>query len=139
MLHELKKHVRLIVGQIACPLPPQSFIKGYDLILTSFPHYVERLRALGVKSEYFRIGFDERVLSLLGNINKSIDFSFVGGIGRHHNSAMSLLEYLVQHTSMCIFGYGSDSLPKSSPIHLRHGGELWGLICIALWRVAISL
>ena len=88
VLHELKQHVRLVVGQIACPLPPESFLKGYDLILTSFPHFVDRLRELGVASEYFRIGFDERVLSLLGNVDKDIEFSFVGGISRHHGRAI---------------------------------------------------
>lgn len=65
VLSDLKKSVRLVVGQIACPLPPESFLKGFDLILTSFPHFVDRLRALGIASEYFRIGFDERILTLL--------------------------------------------------------------------------
>ncbi len=127
VLRELKQHVRLIVGQIACPLPPESFLKGYDLILTSFPHFVPRLRALGVASEYFRIGFDDRVLTLLGNVGKDIDFSFVGGISRHHGGAIPLLEYLTEQTDMRVFGYGVDSLPSTSPIRQRHGGEVWGM------------
>lgn len=127
VLRELKQHVRLIVGQIACPLPPESFLKGYDLILTSFPHFVPRLQALGVASEYFRIGFDERVLSLLGDVGKDIDFSFVGGISRHHGGAIPLLEYLTEQTDMRVFGYGVDSLPSTSPIRQRHGGEVWGM------------
>lgn len=139
-LRELKQHVRLIVGQIACPLPPESFIQGYDLILTSFPHFVDRLRALGVKSEYFRIGFDERVLSLLGDVSKDIDFSFVGGISRHHGGAMPLLEYLAEQTDMRVFGYGADSLPSASPIRQRHGGEVWGMdMYRALARSRITL
>lgn len=127
VLRDLKQHVRLIVGQIACPLPPDAFLKGYDLILTSFPHFVDRLRALGVKSEYFRIGFDERVLSLMGDVNKDIAFSFVGGISRHHGGAIPLLEYLAEQVDMQIFGYGVDSLPASSAIRQDHGGEAWGL------------
>jgi spore maturation protein CgeB len=127
VLRELKQHVRLTVGQIACPLPPDSFLKGYDLILTSFPHFVERIRALGVCSEYFRIGFDDRVLSLLGEVDKDIDFSFVGGISRHHSGAIPLLEYLSEQADIQVFGYGSDSLPASSPVRQRHGGEVWGL------------
>lgn len=127
VLRELKQHVRLIVGQIACPLPPESFLKGYDLILTSFPHFVDRLRNLGVGSEYFRIGFDERVLQLLGTVEKDIDFSFVGGISRHHGGAIPLLEYLATHTDLRVFGYGASSLPSGSPIRARHGGEVWGL------------
>lgn len=127
VLHELKQHVRLIVGQIACPLPPEPFLKGYDLILTSFPHFIDRLRSLGVASEYFRIGFDERILSLIGKVDKNIDFSFIGGISRHHGGAIPLLEYLAEQTSMKVFGYGSSSLPESSSLRKRHGGEVWGM------------
>lgn len=140
VLREIKSHVRLVVGQIACPLPPESFLKGYDLILTSFPHFVDRLRALGVASEYFRIGFDERVLSLLGQVKKDIDFSFVGGISRHHGGAIPVLDYLADTMDMRVFGYGAGSLPLGSPIKKRHGGEVWGLdMYRALARSRITL
>lgn len=140
VLRDLKRDVRLIVGQIACPLPPDAFLKGYDLILTSFPHFVGRLRALGVASEYFRIGFDERVLSLLGTVDKDINFSFVGGISRHHGGSTPLLEYLTAQTDMRIFGYGADSLEASSPIRQRHGGEVWGMdMYRALARSRVTL
>jgi len=119
--------VRMIVGQIACPLPPESFLKGYDLILTSFPHFVPQLRALGVASEYFRIGFDTRVLEKLGDVPKDLDASFVGGISRHHGKAIPVLEYLARNTPMKFFGYGAASLDAGSPIRARHYGEVWGL------------
>jgi hypothetical protein len=127
VLARLRKHVRLIVGQIACPLPPESFVKGYDLILTSFPHFVPRLRALGVESEYFRIGFDTRVLQAIGTVEKDIGVSFVGGISRHHGKAMSVLDHLARETPIQFFGYGADSLDRDSPIRARHHGEVWGL------------
>lgn len=126
-LLELKGYVRLIVGQIACPLPQEAFLKGYDLILTSFPHFVPRLRSMGVATEYFRIGFDERVLTLLGDLDKDIDFSFVGGLSRHHAEATPLLEYLCENTDISIFGYGSESVPDASPIRPKHNGEVWGI------------
>ena len=127
VLARLRKHVRMIVGQIACPLPPESFLKGYDLILTSFPHFVPQLRALGVASEYFRIGFDTRVLEKLGDVPKDLDASFVGGISRHHGKAIPVLEYLARNTPMKFFGYGAASLDAGSPIRARHYGEVWGL------------
>jgi hypothetical protein len=140
VLRELKSHVRLVVGQIACPLPPESFLKGYDLILTSFPHFVPRLQGLGSKSEYFRIGFDDRVLPLLGEVERDIGFSFVGGISRHHGGAIPLMEHLALNTDIRFFGYGADSLPSSSPIRRRHGGEVWGLdMYRALARSRITL
>lgn len=140
VLARLRKHVKLVVGQIACPLPPESFLKGYDLILTSFPHFVPRLRAMGVASEYFRIGFDTRVLEKLGEVPKDVEASFVGGISRHHGKAVPVLEYLARNTPMQFFGYGANSLDQDSPIRARHQGEVWGLdMYRALARSRITL
>ena len=139
-LAELRPYVKLIVGQIASPLPPETYLKGYDLILTSFPHFVPRLRAMGVASEYFRIGFDTRVLELLGTVEKDIDASFVGGISRHHGKALPMLEYLARSTPIEFFGYGASSLGRRSPIVARHHGEVWGLdMYRALARSRVTL
>jgi spore maturation protein CgeB len=127
VLRQLKRDVGLIVGQIACPLPPDSFLKGFDLILTSFPHFVPRLRSMGIAAEYFRIGFDQRVLTLVGEVSRDIDASFVGGISPHHGKALPLLASMASQTSMRFFGYGANSLPRSSLVRQRHGGEVWGL------------
>lgn len=126
-LSRLKKSVRLLVGQIASPLPRKSIVRKYDLIMTSFPHFVNRLRNHGIVAEYLKIGFDERILDKLGNISKTEEFSFVGGIGRHHSHSISLLEHLCRDRRFSVFGYGVDALPKSSPIRRRHKGEVWGL------------
>lgn len=126
-LQALKKSVQLIVGQIASPLPPKPFCLGYDLILTSFPHFVPRLRSLGVPTEFFRIGFDPSILGRLGTIEKDIPVSFVGGISRHHGNALATLEHLAKNAPVEFFGYGVEDLDLQSPIRLRHHGEVWGL------------
>jgi hypothetical protein len=126
-LAALKQHVGIVVGQIASPLPPRAFVEAYDLILTSFPHFVGRIRGMGIGSEYFRIGFDTRVLERLGEVQKDIDVSFVGGISRHHGQAISLLERLARETGIQFFGYGAESLGSGSAIVARHRGEVWGL------------
>ena len=137
---ELKPYVKRIVGQIASPLPPQPYLQAYDLILTSFPHFVPRLRAMGIASEYFRIGFDPRVLDLLGPVEKDVDVSFVGGISRHHGKALPMLEHLANQTPIQFFGYGASGLPSSSPIKARHRGEVWGLdMYRALARSRVTL
>jgi spore maturation protein CgeB len=139
-LAELRPHAKLIVGQIASPLPPQACLKGYDLIMTSFPHFVPRLRAMGIASEYFRIGFDTRVLELLGTVGQDVDASFVGGISRHHGKALPMLEYLARSTPIEFFGYGASSLSRSSPLLARHHGEVWGLdMYRALARSRVTL
>lgn len=140
VLAALRPYVKLIVGQIASPMPPEPYLKGYDLILTSFPHFVPRLRAMGVASEYFRIGFDTRVLELLGKVEPDIDASFVGGISRHHGKALPMLECLARSTPIEFFGYGASNLSRSSPIVARHHGEVWGLgMYRALARSRVTL
>ena len=62
VLLNIKTYSRLLVGQIASPLPPISFLEPYDLILTSFPHFVDQIKKIGINSEYFRIGFDSVVV-----------------------------------------------------------------------------
>ncbi|OYT92564.1 MAG: hypothetical protein CFE43_07925 [Burkholderiales bacterium PBB3] len=139
-LAELRPFVKLIVGQIASPLPPDGYLTGYDLIMTSFPHFAPRLQAIGVVSEYFRVGFDTRVLELIGSVEKDINASFVGGISRHHGKALPMLEYLAGTTPIEFFGYGVKSLRQSSPIVARHHGEVWGLdMYRALARSRVTL
>ncbi len=127
VLKKLREEIPLVVGQIACPLPPVAFLENYDLILTSFPHFVPRLLELGVSSEYFRIAFDPHVLERIGPVKKDVDLSFVGGISRHHGNAVPNLEYLAHHTPIQFYGYGAKKLKRKSPIISRHHGEVWGL------------
>lgn len=139
-MSEIRPYAKLIVGQIASPLPPSDFLKPYDLVLTSFPHFVPRLRQLGISSEYFRIGFDTKVLTELGEVSKDVEASFVGGISRNHGKALPMLEYLAEETPIQFFGYGLQSLPPSSPIGRRHRGEVWGLnMYRALARSRVTL
>jgi spore maturation protein CgeB len=126
-LKALKPNVKLIVGQIAYVLPPRDFVEGYDLILTSFPHFVSMIRASGVASEYFKLGFDPRVADAFGDVPRDIDVSFVGAIGRSHKNAVPLLERLCRETPIRIYGYGAEDLPKDSPILERYEKEVWGL------------
>ena len=126
-LAEAKRHARLTVGQIASPLPPREFLIGYDLIVTSFPHFVPRLRALGVPSEYLRIGFEPRVLERLGPVPRSRPVTFVGGLSPAHARGNRLLEALAHRIPLDVFGYGVETLPQDSAVRRRHCGEAWGL------------
>jgi hypothetical protein len=136
----LRNSVRLVVGQNASPLPPDAFVKSFDLILTSFPHVVPRLRERGTSAEYFRIGFDAGILDQLGPVQKEVGASFVGGISRHHGQAVPTLEYLADNTPIEFFGYGANKLPLRSPIRRRHHGEVWGLdMYRALARSKVTL
>jgi len=127
MLSELKNDCRLIVGQIACPLPPHEYLRSYDLLVTSLPNYLEQFRSMGMPASYLPLGFEPRILSLVGRQRKLYDCTFVGGITPWHSTATSMLEEAAKRVHIDFFGYGSETLSPASPIRTTHHGEVWGL------------
>lgn len=129
ILYDLRKegHIGIVVGQIACPLPEPEYLAAFDLILTSFPHYVDRFRQQGIDSEYFRIAFDPVILDEIGETGIAHECTFVGGISPAHSGRLNFLEQLARRVDMKFYGYGADALAPDSPIASRHYGEVWGL------------
>lgn len=120
---------RLVVGQTASRTPSREHILALDLVLTSFPHYVDRFRALGGRAELFRLGFDERVLALLKPRAGCAPVVFVGGLDRRvHPGGVELVEQVCRELGdlVDVYGYGVGSLPGDSAIHARYRGEAWG-------------
>ena len=135
-LDRLHRHARLVVGQTASEPPEPHRLLGFDLLVTSFPHYVERFRRLGVASEYLPIAFDDAIPDLLREVD--VDPSpnaqrphavvFVGGVNpRVHPAGTALIERLCERTGLEVWGYGVDELRPDSPIRPRHRGEAWGM------------
>lgn len=137
-LRKIKRKVRLLVGQIACPLPPAVFLKPYDLILTSFPHFVDRLRKLGVQSEYFKIGFEERILEELSTTppEKKYDVVFIGGFSSVHQHATQALEALAAVVPVHVWSAGIQHLHVNSPLRRQYHGEAWGMDMYRIIRQA---
>jgi len=118
----------LVVGQIASELPDARRLRLFDLVLTSFPHFVDRLRGLGVHSEYLRIGFDARVLDRLGDRRPTADAVFVGSLARfQHGRGNEVLEQAAALAPIAFYGPGADEWPDDSPIRRGYRGEAWGL------------
>jgi spore maturation protein CgeB len=119
----------LVVGQIASPLPPDSRLKMYDLILSSLPNQVEYVRSVGVKAEFLPIGFDSRIIEGLDEYpERDIPVSFVGGISKYHPSTIPLLETVARsNVDLQIFGYGGENLAGNKKLFNLHGGEKWGM------------
>jgi spore maturation protein CgeB len=135
-LDQLRTTGIFVAGQIASPAPAAEILRGFDLLLTSFPHFVEEFRALGVDSEYLRIAFDERVPAALAAVGVEVDpgsqrpheLSFVGGLDPGvHPQRVELLERVCEVGDLAVWGYGSESLPAGSPIRSRFRGQAWGL------------
>lgn len=116
-LNKIRQKIKVtIIGQIASAINfNKSFLSVYDLILTSFPHFVKHFRDIGIKSEYFRIGFEETVLSKLKKTEKQYDVTFVGSFSRHHNNET------VVNAATDIWGHGI--VPQTKEYH----DEVWGI------------
>jgi len=126
-LAKMKPHVRLLMGQIAAPLPKEENLRCYDLIVSSLPNFVRYFRRMGVPAELHRLAFEPRVISKLGNRESKISISFVGSLSSKHQSRIHLLEYLCEHLDLEVWGQGVDSLPENSWIRRRYKGKAWGI------------
>jgi spore maturation protein CgeB len=132
----IRRRGAVVAGQIASRAPADRVLRAFDLIFTSFPHFVERLGALGVGAEYLPIAFDERVLDRLRG--RGVDPSpgsdrphgvtIVGGLEpKTHPNRIALLEAAGTRLGVEVWGYGVEALPTGSEIRGLHRGEAWGL------------
>jgi hypothetical protein len=127
-LRDVKPHVRLLIGQIASPLPKLEDFSCYDLILSSLPSFVEYFGQLGVPSQLHRWAFDTRILSQLKNDSEEIPVSFVGSVTWYHKERVKLLKHLCfDISSLEVWGQGGNDLPEDSPIRRHYRGTAWGL------------
>lgn len=127
-LQALRARSRILVGQIATEPPPETQLAHYDLLLTSFPHFVERFRKRGFATEHLRLGFDPRVLTQLGATERDLDVVFVGAIGASPRwRSNDLLQFAANRVPVDFWGYVTGQLPIDSAIRSRYHGEAWGL------------
>ena len=124
---KLKPLVKLVVGQVASPIPVYRSYKSYDLVLTSFPHFAEHFRKKKIKSEYLRLAFDERILKEVNQFNPKFKVTFVGGISKAHKQGKNLIREVSNRLPLEIFGYGKDALNPLSIAYKHHHGKVWGL------------
>lgn len=122
----LKQYTRLLVGEMAYPIPPNLDLTPFDLICSAAPHFVDRLRQAGARSEMLRLGFEQTVLDRVGVQPKNAELAFIGSVGKDHQQRMELLEALSQRVSLSCWGAGVDSLRADSPLRGRVNPPLWG-------------
>lgn len=128
VLRMLRGRSRLLVGQLANEAPAPEQLAPFQLLLTSFPHYVPRFRERGIASEYLPIAFDPRVLERLVDRPPSEGVVFVGALGRtQHSRGNELLERTARRVPIQFWGYNADAWPADAAIRRRYRGEAWGL------------
>jgi hypothetical protein len=126
-LIESKPCMRLLVGQIASPLPYNEDFRTYDLVISSLPNFVEYFRSREVPSEINRFAFEPAVLPRLKNQSPDIPVSFVGSLSPAHRTRILLLEHLCFNLGIHVWGSGVDGLPQDSSIRSRYAGTAWGM------------
>jgi len=118
---------RLLVGQIAAPIPDDGDLSFYDLMLSSLPNYVDRFRGLGLRAELHPFAFDPLVLEAVPARERDLAVSFIGSASIHHHDRVELLEALCrQGVPIEIWGQGVETLSRHSPIRQHHHGPVWG-------------
>lgn len=120
---------KILVGQIASPLPPDAFFSSYSLMLSAFPPQVEHFRALGIRAEHVPLAIESsRVPSTPRRLEeRSIEVSFVGSIGRHHRGSDELLRYVAREVpGFQIYTSSSKSKLKRLGLLQNFAGPAWG-------------
>jgi hypothetical protein len=127
VLRKLQARSSLLVGQIATQPPRFDRLGIFDLLLTSFPHFVHRFQEQGLASEYVKLGFDPRVIAELDD-DRRTGAVFVGAIGPSPIwRSNALIQHAAERVPVDFWGYKVGPLPADSAIHRGYRGEAWGL------------
>jgi len=126
-LTSIRPYVTLVVGQIASPVPVHAELTGLDLIFSSFPHFVEEFRRLGITAYYQPLAFEPRIDQTLTASERSLGVTFVGGLSPAHKERQLFVASLAKLVPLECWGYGADSLHASGVVQTRLHGEVWGV------------
>jgi hypothetical protein len=150
-LDALRAAGALVVGQIASAPPAPEVLRGFDLLVTSFPHYVDRFAGLGVDALELAIGYDVAVHEALraegvdpgAEAPRPHAVTFVGALNpATHAAGTRLLEELCHRdVPLEVWGYGVQLLDERSPLRDRWHGEAFGLDMhrvLAQSRIAVN-
>jgi hypothetical protein len=139
-LLRLGRCARRLVAQVGSKPPRPRKLRRYGLVVTSFPHFVDRFRRAGIRCTYLRIGFDDRVLARLkaeGACLATHGAVFVGTLKRaQHQIGNAALCEAAARTPLEVWGFGLEGYSADSPIRRAYRGEAWGLDMYRLLRSA---
>lgn len=117
---------RLLVGEIAYPIPDNLDLRPFDLLVSAAPNYVERLRQAGANAELLRLAFERSTLDRLGPRPKREGVVFVGYLSGHHQQRVRLLEEVSRRVPLSCWGTGGETLDPGSPLRELIRPPLWG-------------
>lgn len=118
----------LLIGQHAAPPYPPVDYSAYDLVVSSWPPALERMRASGVRAEHLALGFDPAVLEHLGELGRDLPLTFVGSLSTMHGERTRLIEALCEaFPEMRVYSPAVNDLPKTSAIRRCFAGPAYGI------------
>ncbi|KPA15174.1 Capsule polysaccharide biosynthesis, partial [Candidatus Magnetomorum sp. HK-1] len=123
----IRPYTKLIVGQIDTPISPNTYIKGFDIIFSSFPHFVKKFREAGITAYYQSLSFAPQILSSMPKTHRHYPLAFIGSISTEYRNEENFLEKFAEKNSIDFWGDGIENLPDNSFIRQRHHGKAWGL------------
>jgi hypothetical protein len=131
VLRALRAAGVFLAGQHASRPPPIKRLRHFDLMLSSFPHFVEWWRGEGIDAELFRLAYYERVgeaLDTSPGADGRAGAVMIGGLSpATYSRPTPMLEQLCAAVDVDVWGYAEGELPPSSPIMRRFHGPAWGL------------
>lgn len=127
ILRKLAPRSVIRVGEIASPLPPKRFIKGYDLIFSAHPGLVRAIENVGVKAIWNPLGVDPSSFAKEPAKDRDIDAVFVGSLGRlQRNTGPLLAEVKKLVPSLQIYGNVSRRALTKFGLTDNYMGPAWG-------------
>ncbi|NQU09151.1 glycosyltransferase [bacterium] len=126
-LTEMRPHYRLLVGQIASPVPERAHLRGYDLMLSSLPNLVGDFRQHGLRAELLRFAFEPRILERVPVGERPVPVSFVGSLSTDHRARAAWLEQLCRRVDLAVWGHGVTNTPPAAWVRRRYRGTAWGV------------
>jgi hypothetical protein len=119
--------IRMVIGQISAPLTEtMTDLSGYNLIISTLPHFVAEFRARGVQSELLKLAFEETILDRIPRDGTRYDVTHIGGYSPLHAERNQLLETLAGQVPIQFWGYGENNLPAESLVLKNFKGPAWG-------------
>ena len=113
-----------LVGQLGTEAPAREQLALFDLVVTSFPHFVGRV---GRPTEYLPLGFDRRLLDRVSPRARD-GAVFVGSLRRSPRwSSNELIAEAAEIVPIAFWGYGAEDWDRGSAVRRNFRGPAWGL------------
>lgn len=121
------------VAQHSCPWAGDQQVGAFDIVFTSFPHYIPRIKKTGADAHFLPIAFGGK--NVLNKVQmareRDLDITFVGGVNGgsgHWQAGTEFLSWIAEMfpEQFKWWGYVIGTLPEG-PLSRAYQGPAWGV------------